>query len=116
MADLAITLKIKDTDIIRTVKKWKIDQFGDAINLTIQKSDASAKDITGTTPHLILRNFDMSIAYDFVCSIVSGTGGTCKYVTLSGDFPEPRLFYLRVDLYTGTTKIEGTEEILFMVQ
>lgn len=119
MGNISVTLKV-DTAPYRqdTLKKIPKDNFGIDFNFTIQTSAGAAYDITGTTPKFTLFRvgpYGMVMDFQKDCTIVSGTGGTCKYTVVSGDFTERRIYFARIDLYTSTTKIESTHDFMLEI-
>ncbi|MGH9878138.1 MAG: BppU family phage baseplate upper protein [Nitrososphaerales archaeon] len=120
MADIAITLKTGTAPYrLDTIKKIPIHNFGDNINFTIQNSAGAALDITGTTPKFTLYRagprHEMEQDMQKDCTIISGPGGTCRYTVLAGDFNHRSVYFGRVEIFTGTTKIDSTQDFLMEV-
>jgi len=120
MTDIAVTLKTGTTPYrIDTLKKIPVGNFGDNINLTIQDSAGAALNITGMAPKLTLYRpgpqHEINQAAQKECSIISGAGGTCRYTVANGDFGKRALYEARVELYTGTTKIDSTQPFMLEV-
>lgn len=119
MGDIAVTLKV-DTAPYRkdTLEKIPFGNFGDDFNFTIQTAAGAAHNITGTIPKFTLYRvgiFGMRQAFQKDCTIDSGAGGTCHYTVASGDFIERVIYFARIELYTGTTKIESTQDFMLEV-
>ena len=118
MVDLSVVLRTGTFDIA-PMKKLPVGNFGDFINFSVQDSDGDPVNITGMTPKFTLyrpgAQHGMMLVWQKDTSIVSGSGGTCRYQVLNGDFTEFRDYFGRIDLYTGTTKIDSTQEFILSV-
>jgi hypothetical protein len=104
---------------IDQLKKIPVGNFGDSLNFTIQDSAGAAKNITGMTPKLTMYRpgpqREMNPQFQKDCLITSGSGGTCRYTVATGDFNTRTLYEARVDLHTGTTKVDSSEPFLLEV-
>jgi len=119
MASISVTLKTGTTPYRPAqLKKIPLANFGDDINFTIQNSAGSAVNLTGLVPKFALYRPSvrmMQQVFQKDCTIVSGAGGTCKYTVKEGDFITLTQFFARVEIYTGTTKIDSTQDFILEV-
>lgn len=121
MAAISITLKTGTTPYrIDQLKKIPAGDFGENFNFTIQDSSGTALPITGTTPKFVpyrssprTKSLQQVMSKD--CTIDSGAGGTCHYTVQNSDFFERTTYLARIEIFTGTTKIESTEYFMLEV-
>lgn len=119
MALKSITLKTGTNPIQpTTIVKWPIFDFGDDINFTIQDSAGTAINLTGITPKMVLYEMiagEKNQVFRKDATIVSAVAGTAKYTVLDGDFAKRTTYSILVELITGSTKRDSTQEVLFEV-
>lgn len=120
MTDISLVLKTGTTPFVAgSSRKIPVGNFGDYFNFTIQDSAGSVLPITGKTPKFTLYRVgplrEWVQAMQLECAIVSGAGGTCRYLVANGDFTNRTDYMARIELFTGTTKIDSTEDFLLSV-
>lgn len=76
------------------------------LNFTLQKSDGTALDLTGTTLLFKAQKHEAAvIKFSGSMAIVNATAGTCKYTAQVTDFDEIGKYYGEIEVTYGSNQI-----------